>query len=273
MPSIERSTQTTPQQRTFSLEGGCNFRDIGGYRTRDGRIVKWGQVFRAGVLSYVTDADHRSLQPLGIRAICDLRRADERRKEPTNWPHDSTRAFFWEDEIDVRTLRSFAAERPATPEGMFDAMVAMYRGLPRRLHTRMHGLLSCIAEGTLPLVVHCAAGKDRTGVAIAILLSILDLPREVIIEDYLLTNEVGDFEGFIRSRERTELGLADANHPLLAMPTELRRVLLSAHPDFLTAAFAQIDEELGGFDAYVEKTLRIPSAMRERIVSALLDAG
>jgi protein-tyrosine phosphatase len=67
-------------QRILNLEGGCNFRDLGGYRTRDGREIKWGRVFRTGVLSYFTAADHEHLNRLGVRAICDLRRADERER-------------------------------------------------------------------------------------------------------------------------------------------------------------------------------------------------
>lgn len=269
MPQIP-ATSPTPQ-RTLTLQGGCNFRDIGGYRTHDGRIVKWNRVFRAGVLSYITDCDHRSLDALGIRAICDLRRADERRKEPTKWRSASARALSWEDELNVRTLRSYAAERPATPEGMFEAMTMLYRAFPERMAPRLQGMLSCIAEGHVPVIVHCAAGKDRTGFAIAVLLSVLGVPRETIIEDYLLTNEVGDFEAFIRSRERTELGLADANHPLLAMPEELRRVLLSAHEDFIAASFRRIEDELGGFDRYLERALGVGAQQREKIAAALLD--
>lgn len=271
MSSTHKPIQHQAPQRTLSLQGGCNFRDIGGYRTQNGRIVRWGRVFRAGVLSYITDADYRSLQALDIRAICDLRRADERQKEPTRWPTSSAREIFFEDELNVRTLRSYAAERPATAEGMFEAMIMLYRAFPERMHARLRGLLSCIADGHVPLIVHCAAGKDRTGFAIAILLAAVGVPRETIIEDYLLTNEVGDFEAFIRTRERTELGLADANHPLLAMPEELRRVLLSAHPDFISAAIERIDRELGGMDRYLERIVGVDAQMRERIYAALLD--
>lgn len=233
--------------------------------------MKWRHVFRAGVLSYVTDEDHRHLRALGIRTICDLRRADERGKEPTRWPDATALALSFEDEPNTQTLRSYAAQRPATAAGMFDAMLALYRGLPERMSPRIRGMLSCIAQGNVPMVVHCAAGKDRTGFAIAILLAILDVPRETIVEDYLLTNEVGDFESFIRSRQQTELGLADANHPLLAMPEELRRVLLSAHPDFLFAAFEHIDRNLGGLDDYVDQTVGLDPSARERLRAVLLE--
>jgi protein-tyrosine phosphatase len=89
----------TPERalRILNLEGGCNFRDLGGYRTRDGRELKWGCLLRAGVLSYFTPADHAHLNQLRVRVICDLRRAEERELEPTRWPDTNTRHLSWED--------------------------------------------------------------------------------------------------------------------------------------------------------------------------------
>ena len=260
---------TPDRNRVFSLTGGCNFRDVGGYRTRHGQYVRWGQVFRAGVLAYVTPEDHRCLAPLGIRAICDLRRADERAKEPTAWPDSSARTLHWDDLSDTRTLRQYAAERPPTAEGMFEAMIALYRGLPGRMSARIRGLINSIVAGEVPLIVHCAAGKDRTGVAIAVLLAALEVPREVIVEDYVLTNEVGNFEAFIRGREHAELGLADSKHPLLAMPEDIRRVVFSADPRFLESAFAQIDDS-GGFDRYLHDVLGVDAGMRAKLCATLL---
>ena len=264
-----RDSITPDRNRVFSLTGGCNFRDIGGYRTQAGRYVRWGQVFRAGVLTYVTAEDHQCLAPIGIRAICDLRRAEERAKEPTAWPDRSARSLHWDDASDTQTLRQYAAERPATAEGMFDAMLALYRGLPNRMSGRIRGLINSIVAGHVPLIVHCAAGKDRTGVAIAVLLAALDVPREVIVEDYVLTNEVGNFEVFIRGREHAELGLADEKHPLLAMPEDIRRVVFSADPRFLDSAFAAIDD-LGGFERYLHEVLRVDAEMRAKLCAALL---
>ena len=255
--------------RVLTLQGGCNFRDIGGYRTADGRQVQWGKVFRTGVLSYVTAGDHTSLGALGIRTICDLRRAEERLKEPTRWPDETARTLHWDDESDVQSLRKYAARQPATGEGMFAAMLDLYRGLPSRMSARIRGLLTSVVEGHLPIVVHCAAGKDRTGVAIAVLLWALGVPRDTVVEDYLLTNEVGNFEVFIRGREHAQLGLADAKHPLLAMPEDIRRVAFSADPAFLSAAFEVIDE-LGGIEGYVEQVLGLDVAVREVLRERLL---
>ena len=86
-------------------------------------------------------------------------------------------------------------------------------------------MFDCVATGSVPLVVHCAAGKDRTGVAIAVLLRALDVSQQTAIEDYLLTNDAGDFEQFLRTRHDTQLGLTDIHHPLLSMPDDIRRVL------------------------------------------------
>src|SRR5215813_4128804 len=98
--------------RTLSFEGGCNFRDLGGYRARDGREVKWGRVFRTGVLSYFTSNDHPQLSALGVRTICDLRRVDERTREPTRWPDGDTRLMSWDDGSEPPAIRSIATRHP-----------------------------------------------------------------------------------------------------------------------------------------------------------------
>jgi len=130
-------------------------------------------------------------------------------------------------------------------------------------------MFDCISTGSVPVVVHCAAGKDRTGVAIAVLLRAIDVSQQTAIEDYLLTNEAGDFEQFLRSRHDTQLGLTDIHHPLLSMPDDIRRVLFMAHADFLQAAFDSIDA-LGGLDQYLEKTVRISNEQRAAVIKALV---
>ncbi|MGH8178207.1 MAG: tyrosine-protein phosphatase [Steroidobacter sp.] len=265
------STLREQRARVLSFEGGCNFRDIGGYRTQEDRCVRWGRVYRTGVLSYFTANDHRGLVELGVRAICDLRRADERDREPTRWPDAAAEALHWNDGSIPPTLHAFAANRPNTAAGMFDAMVELYRALPAWMGERISGMFECLAAGRTPLVVHCAAGKDRTGLAVAVLLRALGVPRETVIHDYLLTNDVGDFEQFIRARHAAQLGLADAQHPLLAMPEDVRRVLFSADAAFLETAFEEIDTAHGGLDAYLEHTAGVTAARLARVRDALLE--
>jgi protein-tyrosine phosphatase len=267
------SSFSGPRQRLVALHGGCNFRDIGGYRTQGGRTVRWGRVYRAGVLSYFTDRDHDTLHGLDVRAICDLRRAEEREREPSAWPagrnqHRPTH-LHWDDGTATPTIRAFAAQRPPTAAGMFDAMIDLYRALPEWMAGRIRGLFECIAAGSVPMVVHCAAGKDRTGVAIAVLLCALDVSRETAIEDYLLTNDAGDFEQFLRTCHDSQLGLTDIHHPLLSMPDDIRRVLFSAEEAYLRAAFEAIDK-LGGIDGYLQRTVGVTDEVRAAAVKALV---
>jgi protein-tyrosine phosphatase len=254
--------------RLVALHGGCNFRDIGGYATQIGGTVRWGRV-----LSYFTDRDHSTLHGLDVRAICDLRRAEEREREPSAWPAGTNQQrpthLHWDDGTNTPTIRAFAARRPTTAAGMFDAMIDLYRALPEWMAPRIRGMFECIATGSVPVVVHCAAGKDRTGVAIAVLLRAIEVAQQTAIDDYLLTNEAGDFEQFLRNRHDTQLGLTDIHHPLLSMPDDIRRVLFMAHADFLQAAFDSIDA-LGGLDQYLQKTVRLSNEQRAAVIKALV---
>jgi protein-tyrosine phosphatase len=256
--------------RYLQLEGGCNFRDVGGHVAADGRTVRWGRVFRAGVLSYFTPADGERLASLGVRAICDLRRVDERTREPTRWPTADVAILDWADGGNAPSVTGRLAPRQRNAESMRTAMLAMYRDLPRWMVPRLQGLFECIAAERTPVVVHCSAGKDRTGFAVAVLLAMLGVDRDSIMQDYLYTNEVGSFEEFARRRRGVALGVADDRHPLLHMPDDVRRVLLLADADYLQAAMQRIDSDYGGVDSYLEQAVGISAAQRERVQQVLL---
>lgn len=256
--------------RLIALEGGVNFRDIGGYRA-GARTIRWGKVFRAGVLCYFTDSDHATIDALAIRAVCDLRRAEERAREPTRWPNSLAEKLSWEDGVAMPTVRGFAATRPQTGAGMRDSMIALYRALPTWMGPRIRGLFECIATERTPLVIHCAAGKDRTGVAIAVLLDALGVDIDTILADYSLTNDVGNFERFIETRKDSHLGLADAHHTLLSMPQDLRDALFVADIDYLHAALDQIRREYGDTESYLKTCVRLDDRTIARVREFLLE--
>ena len=268
-----RSTQDSispDKNRVFPLSGGCNFRDIGGYAAGQ-RTTRWGKVFRAGVLCYFTPTDHATLSKLGVRAICDLRRAEEREREPTRWPDDLARGKSWDDGVAVPTIRGLSASRPKTAAGMRESMIELYRALPNWMAPRIHGLFECIATEHVPLVVHCAAGKDRTGVAVAVLLAALGVDRNTILEDYLLTNAVGNFERFIEARKESHLGLADAHQPLMSMPQEMRDALFIADADYLQAALEQIEREYGSIATYLNARVGVDAQTLGRVCDLILE--
>jgi protein-tyrosine phosphatase len=260
---------TAERSRVLPFEGGCNFRDIGGYAAAGGATVRWERVYRTAVLSYFTGSDHPGLLDLGVRAICDLRRGEERQREPTRWPDANVRPMSWRDDENMPTIRRFAASRPNTAAGMRDSMIDLYKALPQWMAPRIRGMFECIATGNMPLIVHCAAGKDRTGIAIAVLLGMLGVSEQTILEDYLLTNRF-DFEKFIRTRKDTHLGLADEMNPLLAMPADVREVLFTADADYLQAAIDQIAAAHGGIEAYLSTSVQLDAQTVRKVREQLL---
>jgi protein-tyrosine phosphatase len=268
-------TPTPPEWalRILNLEGGCNFRDLGGYRTREGRRLQRGRVFRTGVLSYFTPSDNEQLSQLGVRIICDLRRTEEREHEPTRWPDANTRHLIWEDGSAPPTIRSVAANHshPYTAAGMKAAMIDLYRALPAWMAPRLRGFFSHIAQGDLPILVHCAAGKDRTGIAIALLLAALDVPHETIVEDYLLTNTCDILEFTLR-QYKAQHAVSSGDHPLLGMPEDIRRVLFAADVDYLQAALDQIARDHWDTHEYLRKEVGVDDRMLLKVQAALLNA-
>lgn len=260
----------TDLPRVVALEGGCNFRDLGGYRTVDGRVVRHGRLFRSGVMAYFTAVDCRRVAELGIRTICDLRRAGERTNEPTGWAGESVRVLCYDDLRDRSAVSALAAPGTADPEGMRAAMLALYRGMPGWLKPRLASLFAALAAGEVPLLFHCSAGKDRTGLAAALLLELLGVPRETVLADYTFTNRAVDLERFVTEHRQAALGLADVDHPLLHVPAPARRALLKADADYLAAALAAIESEAGSVGAWLEAEVGVDAPTRERLRAMLL---
>lgn len=176
------------------LKGAGNFRDFGGYATADGRHVKHRRLFRSEALHQLTSEDYTQLNDLGIGLVCDLRSDLERSHKPTTWPAAPLPTTLMMDvNVDLRVescelsdiLRDDPSER-----GAMKMMLHAYRFIPAALSRHLATLFATFAkQGLAPLIVHCSAGKDRTGVLSALLLLLLDVPREQVLADYLKTDQ------------------------------------------------------------------------------------
>jgi len=231
-------------QRVLPLQGGRNFRDLGGYRTLDGRTVKWGLLYRSGQMHDLTAADYAYLQKLGIRTVCDFRDTRERTGEPTNWPAGKAPRILSDDyALDMSGMMLPGNPSTWTHDQVVAAMTATYPKLLdqfRGQYTRMFGEL---LAGHAPLAFHCTAGKDRTGVAAALLLNALGVPRATIVEDYLLSNQ--------------------HMAPMAAKPTgfwaklspEAARTFAGVDRRYIDAVFAVTDRHAGGTMGYLKDEL------------------
>ena len=249
-----------------ALEGAVNLRDFGGYATVDGRIVRRGRLYRSGSLAGLTPPAQQRFRELGVRLICDLRRPDEKREAPTPIPeHLARRIEIPIDPGSAIAMRSRLGDRSLTLKERIDFMVAINRELARDhadAYARMFEALLELEEGAF--LVHCSAGKDRTGFACALVLHALGVPEETVLEDYLLTNQHVGFEAWVAS-------LAERLDPEGRLSRDEVLALAGVRPEYLRAAYEAIEAEFEGVENYIERAVGLDAAARALLQSRLLE--
>lgn len=249
-----------------------NFRDVGGLPTVDGRRVRQGVLFRSGHLAHATGEDAAFLASLGLHTIFDFRNAADQKLEgpdvdlpgvrnvnlPLSDPADG--AEFWKmvRDGDLDQLREILADGKAA-----DRMIGSYRAIVTERTAEHSRILHALAEDSVPALMHCAAGKDRAGLSIAVTLLALGVEREAVVEDYLKSNAAHR-----RYKVRRSGSAASAYSPEVM---ELLSPLFDARAEYLAAAFETVEETWGGVDAYLEQGLRLTPATRERLRERMLD--
>lgn len=224
-----------------------NFRDLGGLRTLDGRLVRSGVIYRSeGPASFF--AEHRrELGALGVRSVCDLRSAGERAAAPNDWCGSDCRVLHFDMNTDVRV--SAAQSDSLRPDStMNDAHRLMRRNyvlMPAALSPHLSSMVDALLANGVPMIVHCTAGKDRTGVAIALLLSLLGVTREDIVTDYARSDVFGQnlrAAGMLDETHRKIFGFVPGD-PVMAM-------MVKTHEEFLLAALTAVDSGWGSVPSY-----------------------
>jgi protein-tyrosine phosphatase len=242
--------------RHLNLAGASNFRDVGGYPTSDGRLVRWRRIFRSNHLGHLTDDDIAVVRSLGVRSAFDFRGIEERAAALCGLPDITTHSLPVEPTV-VAALRAIAAAgRPLSTAHAIEVMRDSYRRYVKQDTPRFRALFAHLLEDRAPLVIHCTAGKDRTGFACALILHTLGVPDEVISEDYLLTN---------RFYRRDPSASSD-------LPDDVRQVLGTVQAGFLAAAFEAIDADYGDLEGYLRDGLGLGSAERKQLAARYLEA-
>lgn len=250
--------------RLLALEQAINFRDLGGYRTTDGRRVKWGRVFRSGTLSALSDSDLTTLRQLGVKQIFDLRSPKESVPAPDRVPEgaDYVSLPVHSNTGGARQMFSLFRYYNRLEKVLFETYTRIY--LERNAPVFGEILRRLAEEQGTPAVIHCTAGKDRTGIASALLLASLGVPESTIIADYSLTNRYhAPLAATIKQQMRVveRIGLN---------PDDMDPLLL-ANPETMKAALGYLQQRYGSIEAYLLQRAGIDETTLTRLRESLLE--
>jgi protein-tyrosine phosphatase len=243
--------------RVIHLQGTTNTRDLGGYATSDHRTLRWRQIIRSENLSRLTESDFRQLEEMGIKTVVDLRTEREREQAPTVWQGDHPPKFYHFPIGDAHNewfnaQRKLVKSNRFTEEESLAHMVEGYRMIADEGPASFQQLMNVVLDqSNWPILVHCSAGKDRAGVAAALILETLGVDRATIMEDFLLTNEVGRSEAksVVLSKERKKSGTG-RNFGKGPSP-EAWFPIVGVRPEMLEAFYASVEERYGSMQAFL----------------------
>ncbi|MBC7767874.1 MAG: tyrosine-protein phosphatase [Phycisphaerales bacterium] len=252
------------QDRLIPFDRILNFRDFGGWETADGARVARGKLFRSASFHDATAADIEKLDAMNVRFLVDLRRPEERAHEPSKWSNEACRVIFNDEgkggsELPPHLVALMQSD--LTPQSTYDYMMSLYRDIP--FDPRLIGLyrdwFAELGEGGAG-IIHCAAGKDRTGIACALTLIALGVDEEAVFADYDFTNQAVDLESRmprIQARMEERLGRK--------LDSAALRPMLGVHVDYLRQSLDVIDAKYGSALNYMEQELGVGETERARL--------
>jgi len=257
----------------IKLQGAFNFRDLGGLKTVNGKKVKYGKLYRSDELSKLTDEDIQVLKDLDIRTVIDFR-AEKERINNENKDFGQLNTYYLEPIADLAALASAEFkdlkldDKRLNPNLVKHLMIEQNKEFVRndickQAFRQMFDVILNEENGNI--VQHCRGGKDRTGFGVALILGALEVPREAILEDYLLTN--------VYKKEKNERSLEEIyqktgdDQLLLAM-----RYFKEANLDFINTALEIIDQEYGTIKNYVLEELQLTNQEIEKLEELYLEA-
>ncbi len=255
-------------ERSLPLECCDNFRDLGGYETKDGRTVRWDRVYRTSDLSKLTGSDLAYLAQFDVKLVCDFRSEDERIASPDRAIGDVPQKLALpidQEGVDPDELRRKIRTGGMVALGVEQTMRDAYRAFVTDYSEEWSSMFERLERpDNLPTVVHCTAGKDRTGFASALLLLALGVDEEIVFEDYLLTNYYQ--QNFFRFILRwVPLYSFFRTDPEDLLP------LLEARREYLQSSLDEMIAEYGSVDAYLERALGLDADRRAKLEAQFLE--
>jgi protein-tyrosine phosphatase len=259
---------TTPSAGRPTLVSAPNFRDLGGTPAADGRRVAFGRVFRSEAVLTPTDEDERILRAHRVRLVCDLRGDHERALAPNAWWCTQT--------VELLALDSTAGMQNSgahwdrlradpTEAGARAMMRLVYAMMPAAIGVHVERMFGAITRGGVPLLIHCTAGKDRTGAFAALLLHALGVPREAIYADYL---ESARWPNPSVARATAEIMEAGLGTPISDAALQ---AICGVDAMYLDTFFTRIEDDYGSIDQYLESAAGLHAGRRAHVRNILLE--
>ena len=241
-------------QRHIPLNGASNFRDLGGYAGHDGRPVQWRKIFRSDHLASLNEQDLAQLKSLDIARTFDFRGVQESENQFYAWPGIQRHSLSIEPTVVQRLQAQHLTGRPLTAADALEAMQTTYRHFVKSDSHRFAELFEHLLTSSDPILFHCTAGKDRTGLAAALILSALGVSEEDIWRDYLLTNQL---------YKRNSTGASTLSPDVLKIVWEVQE-------SFLKASLEVIHQDHGGMHNYLRQELKLSDAALQKLRTTYL---
>ncbi len=242
-------------KRQILLDGADNFRDLGGFITKEGKTIKWGKIFRADKLSELTANDFQKLETLNIKTVVDFRSNSEIEKEPDTLPNN-VNYLHLPIGLDNDISKFMDTIKTIAPNDMEQMMISFYKELPIKWANQYKSFFNKVINSTEgPLVFHCTAGKDRTGIGSALFLYMLGVDMNTIYKDYELSN-------FYRKEANEKFVKMFEQYGINA---ETGEALMIVKADYLKQIFANITAEHGSVDSYIKNELGITAEDQNRL--------
>lgn len=236
-------------ERILPMAGGFNFRDLGGIKLKDNRRIKWGKLFRADELTNLTNEDIEYLASVPITSVIDFRAESEMKRAPDKLPLSARFSYPMAITPGVMRTDGIQADKgKACFSSQMKQMNKLYVSDPACV--RAYRIMFTIIQNNLsaPLVFHCSAGKDRTGMAAALILFALGASEEAVIEDYMLSksNIADKYVSFVEKYPRAE-------------------PIFTVKRSYIMAAIEQMKKDHGSVMNFLTKVLRVDIARLRKL--------